>query len=69
MVYAISLFYGNQLLFPRLKADTHYPYTRPVRTGRNRLYGPYVRIVRIGDKAPQLLLQFHDHHLRTLWPD
>ena len=25
-----------------LKADTHYPYVRPVHTGR--LYGPYVRV-------------------------
>jgi len=34
-----------------LKADTHYPYVRPVRTGVKNascLYGPYVRVVRIG---------------------
>jgi len=47
-----------------LKADTHYPYVRPVHTGRiygcifrypyvravktARMHGPYVRLVRIG---------------------
>jgi len=30
------------VLQPPLKADTHYPYIRPVRTGR--MYGSYVRV-------------------------